>query len=49
MILYALQIAAVACIALYFIKWRNGVRRRNSQTWDSLLMPVFAPTGAPAS
>jgi hypothetical protein len=38
MILYVLQIAAIAGIALYLVKWRNGVRRRNSQTWDSLLL-----------
>jgi hypothetical protein len=37
MILYLLQFAAIAGIALYFVKWRNGVRRRNTQTWDSLL------------
>lgn len=37
MILYLLQFAAIAGIALYFVKWRNGVRRRNAQTWDSLL------------
>jgi hypothetical protein len=38
MILYLLQIAAIAGIALYFVKWRSGIRRRNAQTWDSLLL-----------
>ena len=38
MMLYVLQIAAIAGIALYLVRWRNGVRRRNAQTWDSLLL-----------
>jgi len=38
MYLYLLQLAAIAGIAFYFVKWRNGVRRRNAQTWDSLLL-----------
>jgi len=37
MILYLLQIAAVLAIALYLLRWRASVRRRNAQTWDSLL------------
>ena len=37
MILYLLQIASIAGIALYLLHWRNGLRRRNSQTWNSLL------------
>lgn len=37
MILYLLQIAAVGAIALYLLKWRASVRRRNAQSWDSLL------------
>ena len=37
MILCLLQIAAVAAIALYLVRWRASVRRRNSQSWDSLL------------
>jgi hypothetical protein len=37
MILTLLQIAAVAAIALYLFRWRANVRRRNSQSWDSLL------------
>jgi hypothetical protein len=38
MILYLLHIAAIAAIALYFVRWRSAVRRRNAQTWDSLLL-----------
>jgi len=37
MILPLLQIAAVAGVAFYLGCWRAGVRRRNAQTWDSLL------------
>ena len=37
MIFPLLQIAAVALVALYFGRWRAGVRRRNSQSWESLL------------
>jgi hypothetical protein len=37
MILYLLQIAAIAGIAFYLVRWRNGIRRRNTQSWDSLL------------
>ena len=37
MILTALQIVAVMAIALYLHRWRKSVRRRNSQTWESLL------------
>ena len=37
MILYLLQIAAVLAIALYLLRWRANVHRRNAQTWDSLL------------
>jgi hypothetical protein len=32
-----LQIAAVAAIAFYLVRWRNAVKHRNAQTWDSLL------------
>jgi len=31
------QIAAIAAISFYLIRWRMNVRRRNTQTWDSLL------------
>ena len=37
MILTLLQIAAIAGVALYLVRWRNSVRRRNRQSWDSLL------------
>jgi hypothetical protein len=37
MIFPLLQIAAVALVALYFVKWRANVRRRNNQSWDSLI------------
>lgn len=37
MILPLLQIAGFAAIALYFARWRAGLRRRNTETWDSLL------------
>jgi hypothetical protein len=37
MILPLLQIAAIAAIAFYLVRWRMGVRRRNAQSWDSLL------------
>jgi len=31
------QIASVVAIALYLVRWRRGVSRRNAQTWDSLM------------
>jgi hypothetical protein len=37
MILPFLQIVAIAAVAIYLGRWRVGVRRRNAQTWDSLL------------
>jgi hypothetical protein len=37
MILTLLQIVAVAGVALFLIKWRAALRRRNERTWDSLL------------
>lgn len=37
MILPLVQIAAIAAIAFYLVRWRMNVRRRNAQTWDSLL------------
>src|SRR5208337_2155738 len=37
MILPLVQIAAIAAIAFYLVRWQIGVRRRNAQTWDSLL------------
>jgi hypothetical protein len=37
MILIVLQVAVIGAIAWLFIRWRAGVRRRNSQTWNSLI------------
>lgn len=37
MTLLLLQISAVAAVAFYLIRWRSGVRRRNAQSWDSLM------------
>ena len=32
-----LQIAAIAPVAIYLARWRVSIRRRNAQTWDSLV------------
>jgi len=37
MILPLLQILLFAAVALCFGRWRAGVRRRNNQSWESLL------------
>jgi hypothetical protein len=37
MILPLVQIAAIAAIAFYLVRWRMDVRRRNAETWDSLI------------
>lgn len=37
MILPLIQIAVIAAIAYYLWHWRTNVRRRNLQTWESLL------------
>jgi hypothetical protein len=37
MILPLVQIAMIGFVAFYLVRWRNGVRRRNKQTWDCLL------------
>lgn len=37
MILSLLQIAVIAAIAYYLCRWRANVRRRNSQSWETLL------------
>jgi len=37
MLLALLEIGTVSALAVYLIRWRADVRRRNSQTWESLL------------
>jgi hypothetical protein len=37
MILIVLQVAVISCLGVYFFRWRSGVRRRNAQSWDSLI------------
>ncbi len=37
MILPLLQILAFAAVAIYFGKRRSGLRKRNNESWDSLL------------
>jgi hypothetical protein len=37
MILILLEISAIAAVAVYLLRWRAGVRRRNAQSWDSLV------------
>lgn len=37
MIFPLLQIAAIAAVAVCLDRWRAGVRRRNTQSWESLL------------
>lgn len=37
MLLPMLQISALLAIAFYLVRWRQGVRRRNAQSWDCLL------------
>jgi hypothetical protein len=37
MILILLQVSLVAAVVAFLIHWRAGVRKRNSQSWDSLL------------
>ena len=37
MILSILQLAAIAVVATLLCRWRTGVRRRNTQSWASLL------------
>lgn len=35
--LISVEIAIVACIGFFLFRWRSAIRRRNSQSWDSLL------------
>lgn len=37
MIFPLLQLLGFAAVAVYFARWRSGLRRRNNQSWDSLL------------
>jgi hypothetical protein len=37
MILPVLQIAAIAVLAVFLARWRAGLRRRNAQSWESLI------------
>jgi hypothetical protein len=37
MVTMLLQIAAVALLASFFVWWRMAARRRNAQTWETLL------------
>ncbi len=37
MILILVQFAVVAAVLGFFLRWRAGIRRRNTQSWDSLL------------
>jgi hypothetical protein len=32
-----LQIAAIVPVAIFLTRWRSGLRRRNTQSWDSLV------------
>src|SRR5579862_4878928 len=38
MILPLLQVAAIAAVAVYLGRWRASVRRRSTQSWESLLL-----------
>jgi hypothetical protein len=38
MIFPLIQIATLTIVALYLGRWREGVRRRNTQSWDSLIV-----------
>lgn len=37
MIVPLFQVLAFAAVAFYFSRWRAGLKRRNQQTWESLL------------
>jgi hypothetical protein len=37
MIVILLQLVAIVGVAIYLYRWRAAVRRRNTQSWDSLL------------
>jgi hypothetical protein len=46
MILPLIQIAAITVVALYLGKWRAGVHRRNTQSWESLIVRLRADWSA---
>ncbi len=37
MILLLLQFVAFSALVVFLVRWRSGLRRRNNQSWDSLL------------
>jgi hypothetical protein len=37
MLLPLLEIGAILALAVYLFRWRAGLRRRNEQSWDSIL------------
>ncbi len=37
MALILVQIAVVAAVLGFFLRWRAGIRKRNAQSWDSLI------------
>ena len=37
MILIVLQIAVIGCLGVYLFRWRSAMRRRNAQSWDTLI------------
>jgi hypothetical protein len=48
MIFALLQIAAIAVVAIYLLRWKAAMRRRNAQSWDSLfarLQPDWSTRG----
>src|ERR1700755_3011174 len=46
MIFPLLQLCAVVLIALYLGRWRLNTRRRNSQSWESLMLRLRADWSA---
>jgi hypothetical protein len=46
MILPLIQLLAFAAVAVYFGRWRASVRRRNNQSWESLVARLRADWSA---
>ncbi|MGA2168335.1 MAG: hypothetical protein ABSG62_08980 [Terracidiphilus sp.] len=46
MIFTLLQLAAIAAVAVCLYRWRASVRRRNTQSWESLLSRLQPSWGA---